>query len=169
MAEPETLSFHGLCHFIGRLSKAAKAGMRSALTGCPKCHFHILEGLNGCIQRCGTDGQVSVSRLAQEFHQPLPAISRALRVLEQDGLAQRYADPKDRRKTLVRITPEGYEACRQCEEALSDYFSCVIRRLEPQQVEQMNALRGALMDAILAENASRDSRSKGESNHDKNL
>ena len=26
-------SFHGLCHFFGRLSKAAQAGMKAALRG----------------------------------------------------------------------------------------------------------------------------------------
>ena len=29
-------SFHGLCHFFGRLSKASRAGMKAALRGCPK-------------------------------------------------------------------------------------------------------------------------------------
>ena len=59
--------------------------------------------------------------------------------------------PADRRKTLVRFTPKGYEACRQCEAALGDYFSSVMARLEPEQLAQMEALRGALMEAILAE------------------
>ena len=61
-------------------------------------------------------------------------------------------------KTLVRITPEGYAACARCEDALSDYFACVMARLTPEQVQQMNTLRGALMDAILAENASREAK-----------
>lgn len=97
-------------------------------------------------------------RFAREAHQPLPAISRSLRQLEQDGLVLREADPADRRKTLVRITPEGYAACARCEDALSDYFACVMARLTPEQVQQMNTLRGALMDAILAENASREAK-----------
>ena len=39
----------------------------------------------------------------------------------------------------------------------------------PEQVAQMDALRGALMDAILAENAARNIDPKGETNHDKDL
>lgn len=151
----EALSFHGLCHFLGRLSKASKAGMKAALRGCPKCHFPMLEALLHAIHHSGQDGAISVSDLAQEVHQPLPAISRGLRQLEADGLIAREADPADRRKTLVRITPKGHDACQQCEDALSDYFTCVMARLEPEQVAQLDALRGALMDAILAENASR--------------
>lgn len=151
-------SFHGLCHFFGRLSKASRAGMKAALRGCPKCHFPMLEGLAHTISTHGQNGAVYVSDFAREAHQPLPAISRSLRQLEQDGLVLREADPADRRKTLVRITPEGYAACARCEEALSDYFACVMARLTPEQVQQMNVLRGALMDAILAENASREAK-----------
>ena len=42
-------------------------------------------------------------------------------------------------------------------------------RLEPEQLAQMEALRGALMEAILAENAARTTKPKGEPNHDKDL
>ena len=145
-------SFHGLCHFFGRLSKASRAGMKVALRGCPKCHFPMLEGLAHTISTRGQDGAVYVSDFAREAHQPLPAISRSLRQLEQDGLVLREADPADRRETLVRITPERYPASPRSEEA------CVMARLTPEQVQQMNVLRGALMDAILAENASREAK-----------
>ena len=165
----QTLSFHGVCHYLGRLSKAAKTGMKTALAGCPKCHFPMLEALMHSIHHKGQDGTIYVSDLAKDVHQPLPAISRSLRILEQDGLIRRDADPADRRKTLVRVTPKGYEACEQCEEALSDYFTCVMARLEPEQVAQLNALRGALMDAIVAENAARMTKPKGETNHDEDL
>lgn len=170
MPEEITLSFDGMCHYIARLSKASKAGMKAALAGCPKCHFPALEALAHTIHCRGQDGAIWVSQLAEELRKPLPAISRELRLLEQDGLVERQADPADRRKTLVRITPKGYDACRQCEAALSDYFSSVLARLEPEQVAQMDALRGALMGAILAENASREATiTKGEPNHDEDL
>ena len=169
MSEQTTLSFHGVCHYLGRLSKASRAGMRAALQGCPKCHFPMLEALVHSIRSHGRDGAIYVSDFAKDAHQPLPAISRGLRQMEADGLIERRADPADRRKILVRITPKGYDACQQCEEALSNYFSCVMARLEPEQLLQLNALRGVLMDAILAENAARMTQSKGEPNHDEDL
>ena len=49
-------SFHGLCHFWGRLSKASRAGMKAALRGCPKCHFPMLEGLAHTISTRGQNG-----------------------------------------------------------------------------------------------------------------
>ena len=152
------LSFQGVCHYLGRLSKAAKTGMKTALEGCPKCHFPMLEGIIHTINMHGQNGAISVSDLAGELHQTLPAISRALRLMEADGLLIRETAPDDRRKTLVRITPKGYDACGKCEDALSDYFSSVMARLEPEQIAQLNALRGALMDAVLAENASREAK-----------
>lgn len=106
MSEESTLSFRGLCRYIHRLSKASKAGMKAALADCPKCHFPMLEGLLGCIRLHGQDGAVYISDLVHELHQPLPAISRTVRQMEQDGLVERFADPADRRKTLVRFTPK---------------------------------------------------------------
>ena len=85
MSEESTLSFRGLCRYIHRLSKASKAGMKAALSDCPKCHFPMLEGLLGCIRLHGQDGAVYISDLVQELHQPLPAISRTVRQMEQDG------------------------------------------------------------------------------------
>ena len=107
MSEESTLRFRGLCRYIHRLSKASKAGMRAALADCPKRHFPMLEGLLGYIRLHGQDGAVYISDLVQELHQPLPAISRTVRQMEQDGLVERFADPADRRKTLVRFSPKG--------------------------------------------------------------
>ena len=156
-------------HYLHRLSTEGKRGAKMALESCPKCHFIMLEGVLTTIEEHGQNGSIYVSDLAAAVKQPLPVVSRALRQLEQDGLIERITDPNDRRKTLVRVTPKGYELCHQCEQALRDYFASVLARLEPEQVAQMDALRGALMDAILAENAARNIDPKGETNHDKDL
>ena len=156
-------------HYLHRLSTEGKRGAKMALESCPKCHFIMLEGVLMTIEEHGQNGSIYVSDLAAAVKQPLPAVSRALRQLEQDGLIERITDPHDRRKTLVRITPKGYELCHQCEQALRNYFASVLARLEPEQAAQMDALRGALMDAILAENAARNIDPKGETNHDKDL
>ena len=159
----------GVFRFVARLHTLSRRGMRMALAGQPKCRYGMLQSLYNLIEQHGCDGAIYVSDIARQMHQPMPAISRGLRQMEQDGHIVRETDPKDRRKTLVRFTPKGYEACRQCEAALGDYFSSVMARLEPEQLAQMEALRGALMDAILAENAARNIDPKGETNHDKDL
>ena len=93
MSEPSTPSFQGMCHYIGQLSKASKAGIRAALADCPKCHFNMLEGLLHSINCHGKDGAIYVSDLAREIRQPLPAVSRGLRLMEQDGTVVREPDP----------------------------------------------------------------------------
>ena len=158
MPQKSAPELFAVVHYLHRLSTEGKRGAKMALESCPKCHFIMLEGVLMTIEEHGQNGSIYVSDLAAAVKQPLPAVSRALRQLEQDGLIERITDPNDRRKTLVRITPEGYTACARCEDALSDYFACVMARLTPEQVQQMNTLRGALMDAILAENASREAK-----------
>ena len=158
MPQKSAPELFAVVHYLHRLSTEGKRGAKMALESCPKCHFIMLEGVLMTIEEHGQNGTIYVSDLAAAVKQPLPAVSRALRQLEQDGLIERITDPNDRRKTLVRITPKGYELCHQCEQALRNYFASVLARLEPEQAAQMDALRGALMDAILAENASREAK-----------
>lgn len=150
---PEAPDLHGVFRFASRIHNLTKRGMRSALADCPKCHFPMLENLHIIIQQHGTDGAIYVSDLARAMRQPMPAISRGLRTMEQEGSIVRETDPRDRRKTLVRITPQGEQARLQCEQALNGYFARVVARVPPEQLAQMNALRGVLLEAIEAENS----------------
>ena len=152
MPNPEAPDLHGVFRFVSRLHMMSRRGMRAALADCPKCHFGMLENLHIIIQQHGVDGAVYVSDVARAVRQPMPAVSRGLRQMEQDGSIVRETDPNDRRKTLVRITPQGEQARLQSEQALNDYFARIMARLTPEQIDQMNALRGALLDAIEAEN-----------------
>lgn len=153
MAEQTRFELQGLIHYMGRLRETSARGMRAALAEAPKCRFGMLERLHYAIQTYGSDGAIYVSELAQAAKKPLPAVSRALRLLEQDGMAERQTDPKDRRKTLVRLTPAGQEALRAGERALDEFFARVMARMEPEQLAQMLELRNALMDALEAETA----------------
>ena len=74
--------------YLDRLKKSVRRGASLSLANAPKLHLGILEGLNHAIEVRGQDGAVYVSDLAEIFKQPLPAISRGLRTLEQDGLAK---------------------------------------------------------------------------------
>lgn len=152
MANTEIPDLHGVFRFISRLHSMSKRGMRSALADCPRCHFGMLENLHILIEQHGTDGAIYVSEVARAMHQPMPAVSRGLRQMEQDGSIVRETDPSDRRKTLVRITPQGEQARRQSEQAMNDYFARIMARIPQEQLAQMNALRGALLEAIEAEN-----------------
>lgn len=152
MPGSEIPDLHGVFRFVSRLHTMSKRGMRSALADCPKCHFGMLENLHILIEQRGVDGAIYVSEVARAMHQPMPAVSRGLRMMEQDGSIVRETDPNDRRKTFVRITPQGEQARLQSEAALNAYFARIMARMTPEQIDQMNALRGVLLDAIEAEN-----------------
>ena len=145
-------------HYLHRLSTEGKRGAKMALESCTKCHFIVLM----TIEEHGQNGSIYVSDLAAAVKQPLPAVSRALRQLEQDGLIERITDPHDRRKTLVRPTEKGLDASRQVETAISRYFERVICRIPEEQREQLFSLTGVLLEAVEAENAVQQAKLKGE-------
>ena len=101
MPQKSAPELFAVVHYLHRLSTEGKRGAKMALESCPKCHFIMLEGVLMTIEEHGQNGTIYVSDLAAAVKQPLPAVSRTLRQLEQDGLIERITDPHDRRKTLV--------------------------------------------------------------------
>ena len=99
------------------------------------------------------DGRLSMDRVDEAVTRVL-ATKAALNLhkKKQDGSIVRETDPNDRRKTFVRITPQGEQARLQSEAALNAYFGRIMARMTPEQIDQMYALRGVLLDAIEAEN-----------------
>ena len=172
MPQKSAPELFAVVHYLHRLSTEGKRGAKMALESCPKCHFIMLEGVLMTIEEHGQNGTIYVSNLAAAVKQPLPAISRALRQLEQDGLIERITDPNDRRKTLVRITPEGEQARLAGEQAISGYFSRVMARLTPEELAQMVALKDAFLAAIVAENDALEqdlANRKGDPAHDQDI
>ena len=133
MPQKSAPELFAVVHYLHRLSTEGKRGAKMALESCPKCHFIMLEGVLMTIEEHGQNGTIYVSDLAAAVKQPLPAVSRALRQLEQDGLIERITDPNDRRKTLVHPTEKGLDASRQVEAAISRYFERVICRIPEEQ------------------------------------
>ena len=152
MPGSEIPDLQGVFRFVSRLHTMSKRGMRGALADCPRCHFGMLENLHILIEQRGVEGAIYVSEVARAMRQPMPAVSRGLRMMEQDGSIVRETDPNDRRKTFVRITPQGEQARLQSEAALNAYFGRIMARMTPEQIDQMYALRGVLLVAIEAEN-----------------
>ena len=162
MPQKSAPELFAVVHYLHRLSTEGKRGAKMALESCPKCHFIMLEGVLMTIEEHGQNGTIYVSDLAAAVKQPLPAVSRALRQLEQDGLIERITDPNDRRKTLVRPTEKGLDASRQVETAISCYFERVICRIPEEQREQLFSLTAVLLEAVEAENAEQQAKLKGE-------
>lgn len=152
MATNRNNELAGLVQFLAHVNLLGKRGMRAALASQPKCRLGMLEHLHTMIEQHGHNGSIYVSELAKNLHQSMPAVSRGLRYLEQDGHIRRETDPNDRRKTLVYITPEGEAARLASEQALNDYISRIIERISPDDLTRMLAMKDIFLAAIEAEN-----------------
>ena len=102
MPGSEIPDLQGVFRFVSRLHTMSKRGMRGALADCPRCHFGMLENLHILIEQRGVEGAIYVSEVARAMRQPMPAVSRGLRMMEQDGSIVRETDPNDR---ILRRNP----------------------------------------------------------------
>lgn len=138
-------------HLMGDLHRAVHRSFFHTITDFPKCHFAMLERLYFSIEKHGYEGAVYVSDLTRLWHAAPSAVSRNLRILEQDGYIERTPDPRDRRKTLVRLTPEGNRTHRECTGALQVYLRGVLNRMGRENVRRMSEDMRLAIQAINAE------------------
>ena len=102
---------------------------------------------------------VSVSELARRLHASLPATSQAVDRLVDAGHLERFADPADRRRTFLKLTPSGVEVA----DASLGLMQPVRRWLEQLSPEELAAatrvfealLRIAEAEALLDDGALR--------------
>ena len=151
---------------FGRKTAAAYAALCKPL--CQKLHltqtaFDILMFL------ANNPGYQTASDVVEMRKLKANLVSVNVDRLVQEGYLVREADPADRRKTLVRITPAGERARKANEQAMNDYFARIMARLTPEQLAQANAVKDALLAAIEAENAAMKTDLKGEPPHDENF
>ena|SRR3984957_10384125 len=93
---------------VGRIQRSA-AALRPRLD-----ETHGLSGLSGesfdvlaSLRRSGAPYQLSPTQLFREMMLTSGAMTNRIDRLEEAGLVSRRADLKDRRGTLVRLTPKG--------------------------------------------------------------
>ena len=95
MDSTETTMARELFHQIMQTKRSLHAGMTDILADAPRCHFDMLHRLYSAIQHSGREGAVPVSELNCRMYDSPHAVSRALRILEQDALIRREPDPDD--------------------------------------------------------------------------
>ncbi|MCQ2419770.1 MAG: MarR family transcriptional regulator [Clostridia bacterium] len=148
MLDRSCSAFRDSVTFFSRLNRISRRCMDSVLNTKPKCHFGILHRLAVAIETDGRDGSIDVSELAKTLYGTPQAVSRGLRILEQDGLVERGTDPSDRRKSTVRLTQAGKQAHEACELAMFQYGAAVAERLGQERLRRMHADIEALLQAM---------------------
>jgi DNA-binding MarR family transcriptional regulator len=90
-------------------------------------HVSALEQLRG--------GPVTVGDLASRLGLTLPTVSGVLADLDRAGFIERHADPGDRRRTIVQISPGQATVVGQWLDGAARPMSRVLQKLAPAERE----------------------------------
>lgn len=85
-------------------------------------------------------GAVTQRELGRLMSVDANMVVQLLNGLEGNGFAVRERDPEDRRRHVVRITPEGVKALVRAEKALDESTDGVLGALDPAERTQLHAL-----------------------------
>ena len=107
-------------------------GPRSQL---PNASLAVLEHL-------ALAGLLTIGEAAAHLCRAQSVVSEIVSHLQRQGMVEREADPADRRRTLIWLTPAGHAVLRRQREVLSaDLLAGALSRMPP---DQADALIGAL-------------------------
>jgi len=81
------------------------------------------------------DGPVTVSELASRLGLTLPTVSGVLTDLDRAGFVERHADPADRRRTIVQMTPAQRALIAQWLDGAASPVARVLDKLDPREQE----------------------------------
>ena len=101
--------------------------------GMSKSEFILLEMIRN------KDG-IYVSEIAKALRITPPAVSKMLRCLEKKKYIQRRVDAKDRRNTIVKITPKGDRARHNIQIQMEGLLNHTIERMGEKQAEKFISL-----------------------------
>ena len=133
---------------LGAVSKRLRirqVAAQESLQGIPFAPRHV-----ATLLQIGQDEPVGMSELADLMNVSLATVSQVVTDLEEWGLVERVADPRDRRRTSVRITAEHRPAISAIFEQRLRPLGRTLRRLEPD--ERTALIRGL---QVLAEELDR--------------
>jgi DNA-binding MarR family transcriptional regulator len=79
---------------------------------------------------------------------PAPRLTRIVDRMVTDGLVHRTADPSDRRRVLVHLTPRGQALRRRLDEMVQREQHALLAGAEPAETERLLGLLGGLADRL---------------------
>ena len=89
-----------------------------------------------------------MSEVAEFALLPAPTLTRLIDRMVADNLAYRKADPRDRRRVLVHITPRGRALQKRLAERIEDSQAAILAEVSPDDVAQLAALLTDLADRL---------------------
>lgn len=94
----------------------------------------------GIMCRLLDDGPQRLGALAQSFGLDPSTITRQVQALEQSGWVERQSDPKDRRASLLDVTPDGREVLVKTRERRKQWLLEAVTGWPAQDVEEFGRL-----------------------------
>lgn len=120
---------------VDELSQLGYALMRHLLSRAKEvCAQEGLSLLQAEVLRWLREGVNTPSRLAEHLEVQPSQVSHLLASLEEAGLVERHLDPEDRRRVLLRLTPQGKKAQGRLKEAWLAAYSQHLARLDPEEL-----------------------------------
>ncbi|MBQ1489425.1 MAG: winged helix DNA-binding protein [Eubacterium sp.] len=136
--------------FVQALDRLRQVRLEALFPDVTNGEGHLLGNI-GFLSKEKPAGPIRVADLVQAAPVPAPAVSRNLKGLEAKQLIVREADPKDRRNTLVRLTPLGREKVAEHEEILDRYFAGVEESFSTARYQKLVTEINELADVFAAE------------------
>ncbi len=93
-----------------------------------------------------SEGVVLPSQLCSMTQTSSARIAATLGSLEQKGCITREIDPKDRRKILVRITPEGQKKQQAMQQCLHEKLEVILRELGENDAKELLRIMARLAE-----------------------
>jgi MarR family transcriptional regulator, organic hydroperoxide resistance regulator len=102
----------------------------------------------------GRKGELPVGGLARQLSVGLPTASAVVDRLVEHGLVLRHEDPADRRRTLVRLSPQGEELLDRLRQGTRELWAQWLHRLSDEDLAAW--LRGLRALGPIAESWTND-------------
>jgi DNA-binding MarR family transcriptional regulator len=90
----------------------------------------------------------SMSEVAEFALLPAPTLTRLIDRMVADNLAYRTADPEDRRRVLVHITPRGRALQKRLAQRIEESQTAILAEADPDDVARLAALLSDLANRL---------------------
>lgn len=138
---PASFDFrHAPGHLIRRAQQIAVAqfARETAAFGITPVQFALLQAL---VQSPGVDQNTLAAQVAFDPATSGSVVGR----LEAKGWIRREADPQDRRRKLLHVTPQGLQALQDMQAAVRRVQQQILAPLTPSQAQQLVDLLASLV------------------------
>jgi DNA-binding MarR family transcriptional regulator len=99
---------------------------------------------------------ISVTRLAELLAVSAPSASAMVERLVERGVFTRESDPKDRRRVMVRLSPEAKTAYDRIHNVILDDFVGLVQRIGPEMARKWCEVMLAVREAMFPHNPPSD-------------